>query len=174
MNEITTDREALVLALALAIEAPDDDKAQQVVEHAEALAAGLDHETVEECKQKALVLSRFREAIRIVQSFVKETETRRRRVLLYHAWSHDLINLESGSDPYSDDVSDARIDQLWAQYENVASGDAFEEPGHELSSEEYEDLDILEGQSNAYERVATILQLLAVGQTPEQGKEEVS
>ena len=44
---------ALVLALQLAITAPDDDKAQECVKHAEQLAQGFSEIDVERAKRQA-------------------------------------------------------------------------------------------------------------------------
>ena len=52
-----TPEEALTLALCLAITAPDDLKAKECTEKANSIAATLDAETVERCKQRALVIS---------------------------------------------------------------------------------------------------------------------
>tara|TARA_R110002049_G_scaffold276967_1_gene455253 strand:+ start:308 stop:490 length:183 start_codon:yes stop_codon:yes gene_type:complete len=49
----TNDYEALVLALTLAINAPDDVKAQQCVVMAESLAANLSELDVERAKKQA-------------------------------------------------------------------------------------------------------------------------
>ena len=49
----TNDYEALVLALTLAINAPDDTKAQQCVDMAESLAANLSELDVERAKKQA-------------------------------------------------------------------------------------------------------------------------
>ena len=49
----TNDYEALVLALTLAINAPDDAKAQQCVDMAESLAANLSELDVERAKNQA-------------------------------------------------------------------------------------------------------------------------
>jgi len=49
----TNDYEALVLALTLAINAPDDGKAQQCIVMAESLAANLSELDVERAKKQA-------------------------------------------------------------------------------------------------------------------------
>ena len=49
----TNNYEALVLALTLAINAPDDEKAQQCVDMAESLAANLPELDVERAKKQA-------------------------------------------------------------------------------------------------------------------------
>jgi hypothetical protein len=46
--------DALVLALQLAITAPDDDKAQECIKHAEQLAQGFSEIDVERAKRQAL------------------------------------------------------------------------------------------------------------------------
>jgi len=57
MNEITNEYDALVMALALAVSAPVGvgDKAKDMVDYAEQLAAGFDAETVERAKAEAIV-----------------------------------------------------------------------------------------------------------------------
>ena len=59
MKEPKNEYEALVLALALAISAPVEvgDKAKDMADYAEELAAGFDAETVERAKAEALVLA---------------------------------------------------------------------------------------------------------------------
>jgi hypothetical protein len=52
-----TPEEALILALCLAITAPDDLKAKECTKIADSIAVTLDAETVERCKQRALVIS---------------------------------------------------------------------------------------------------------------------
>ena len=53
---LETDEQALTQALFLALTAPEgsEERAAQVLEMAEALAAGLDEDTVEKCKAAAL------------------------------------------------------------------------------------------------------------------------
>jgi len=53
---IETDEEALTLALALAIVAPDDFRAEKMTQNAIVLSRSLDEVTVARCKQAALVL----------------------------------------------------------------------------------------------------------------------
>ena len=48
-----SDKEALILALQLAITAPDEEKAQLAVDSADRLAAGMTDEEVEACKALA-------------------------------------------------------------------------------------------------------------------------
>ena len=57
MNEITNEYDALVMALALAVSAPVGvgDKAKDMVDYAEQLAAGFDAETVERAKAEAII-----------------------------------------------------------------------------------------------------------------------
>ena len=52
-----TPEEALILALSLALTAPDNLKAKECSDIADSIAATLDAETVERCKQRALVIS---------------------------------------------------------------------------------------------------------------------
>jgi hypothetical protein len=56
MNEIKNEYDALVTALALAISVPPgfEEKAKDMVEYAETLAAGFDAETVERAKAEAV------------------------------------------------------------------------------------------------------------------------
>jgi len=51
---IDNDEQALTLALALAVTAPDDSRSRRLAEIAETIATRLDHATVERCKQDAL------------------------------------------------------------------------------------------------------------------------
>lgn len=55
MTEITNEYDALVMALALAISAPDgqEDKIEQLVQWAEGIADNFDMETVERAKAEA-------------------------------------------------------------------------------------------------------------------------
>ena len=50
----TNDYEALILALTLAINAPDDEKAQQCIVMAESISANLSELDVERAKKQAL------------------------------------------------------------------------------------------------------------------------
>ena len=52
-----TPEEALTLALSLALTAPNDLKAKECADMADSIAATLDAETVERCKQRALIIS---------------------------------------------------------------------------------------------------------------------
>ena len=52
-----TPEEALTLALSLALTAPDNLKAKECSDIADSIATTLDAETVERCKQRALVIS---------------------------------------------------------------------------------------------------------------------
>ena len=52
-DKLQSDKEALVLALTLAITAPTEAMAQQCIRHADALAAGLSEQEVEACKALA-------------------------------------------------------------------------------------------------------------------------
>tara|TARA_R100000781_G_scaffold93463_1_gene58051 strand:+ start:140 stop:331 length:192 start_codon:yes stop_codon:yes gene_type:complete len=52
-----TPEEALTLALSLALTASDDLKAKECADMADSIAATLDAETVERCKQRALIIS---------------------------------------------------------------------------------------------------------------------
>lgn len=54
MNAPTTDYEALVLALTLALTAPTDQQTAKAVTMAEQIAAGLDRVSVERAKREAL------------------------------------------------------------------------------------------------------------------------
>ena len=54
--ELTNDEQALSYALALAIVAPDDERAQLAADEATLLARGLDESTIERCKEAALRL----------------------------------------------------------------------------------------------------------------------
>jgi hypothetical protein len=49
-----TEKEALTLALKLAITAPDDKQSAEVLEIAETIAVGMDEATVDQCKATAL------------------------------------------------------------------------------------------------------------------------
>ena len=51
---IDNDFDALVIALRLAIEAPNDEKAKQVIEMAEQIASGMSEFEVERAKKLAL------------------------------------------------------------------------------------------------------------------------
>ena len=53
-----TPEEALTLALSLSITAPDDKKAKECSDMAEAIAATLDAKIVERCKQRAITISK--------------------------------------------------------------------------------------------------------------------
>ena len=53
----TNPEEALVLALSLALTAPDDEKAKECSDMAESIAVALDAETIERCKERALIIS---------------------------------------------------------------------------------------------------------------------
>lgn len=52
--EIQSDFDALVMALRLALTAPDDDKAQQVAEMAEQIAARMSDIDIARAKREAL------------------------------------------------------------------------------------------------------------------------
>jgi len=56
MIEIDSVEKAVTLALALAVTAPDEEKAKMATKMAEELAVGLDELTVERCKRDALRL----------------------------------------------------------------------------------------------------------------------
>tara|TARA_B100000902_G_scaffold339995_1_gene342544 strand:+ start:1318 stop:1524 length:207 start_codon:yes stop_codon:yes gene_type:complete len=49
--------EALTLALTLSLTASDDVKAKECADMADSIAATLDAETIERCKQRALTIS---------------------------------------------------------------------------------------------------------------------
>ena len=53
MTTLKNDQDALVLALKLAITAPDDERADRALQMAEELAAKLAPEVVEACKGRA-------------------------------------------------------------------------------------------------------------------------
>ena len=52
-NPIQNEKQALILALQLAINAPDEEKAALATDCAERLAAGMTNEEVEACKALA-------------------------------------------------------------------------------------------------------------------------
>tara|TARA_B100000287_G_scaffold205401_2_gene193767 strand:+ start:2992 stop:3183 length:192 start_codon:yes stop_codon:yes gene_type:complete len=52
----TTPEEALTLALSLALTAKTDSKAKECSEMADSIAASLDEQTIEECKERALAM----------------------------------------------------------------------------------------------------------------------
>jgi hypothetical protein len=52
--KIDNDFDALVMALRLAITAPDDDKAKEVIEYAELIAAGMSETEVARAKKASL------------------------------------------------------------------------------------------------------------------------
>jgi len=52
-----TPEEALTLALTLSLAASDDVKAQECADMADSIAATLDAETIERCKERALTIS---------------------------------------------------------------------------------------------------------------------
>ena len=54
MTELQSPKEALTLALYLALSAPSEDKAQELRAMADSLAQGLSAEEVEACKSIAL------------------------------------------------------------------------------------------------------------------------
>ena len=54
-NKLQSDKEALVMALTLAITAPTEAKAQQCIRLADTLAAGLSKQEVEACKTLAQI-----------------------------------------------------------------------------------------------------------------------
>ena len=57
MSELKSPKEALTLALYLALSAPSEDKAQELEAMADSLAQGLSAEEVEACK--AIALAQF-------------------------------------------------------------------------------------------------------------------
>ena len=57
MSELKSPKEALTLALYLALSAPSEDKAQELGAMADSLAQGLSAEEVEACK--AIALTQF-------------------------------------------------------------------------------------------------------------------
>ena len=54
MTNLQSNKEALVLALQLAITAPTLEKSRECAKHAEALSAGMTEEEIEACKALAL------------------------------------------------------------------------------------------------------------------------
>ena len=116
-------------------------------------------------------MSDLTEAIRRIQTMRDEVEANHNRALMFVAWDREL-DAEAGYrlvtvDPY--DQSDEEVNAYWATFGEAIAAAVYEF-GDVLKGEDYETLDSLDGEMGAYDRVLDVLQSMAHGIDPAQGK----